>query len=82
MNSASILQWNINGVRNKKDELSELISHYKANIVALQDTKLWNKSTLIYHNIMKFVKTVTITEGHMEGSAFTFIPLSHSAVQT
>ena len=44
MDSASIIQWNMQGIRNKKDELSELISAYKANIIAVQETKLWNNT--------------------------------------
>ena len=43
-NSASIMQWNIQGARSKKDELSEWIKLYKANIVALQETNLWNNT--------------------------------------
>ena len=43
-NSASIMQWNTQKARTKKDELSDLINLNKANIVALQETNLWNNT--------------------------------------
>ena len=43
IDSASIIQRNMLGTRNKKVELFELISAYKANI-AVQETKLWNNT--------------------------------------
>ena len=39
-NSIDILQWNCQGVRSKKDEILEMIEHYKYGIIALQETKL------------------------------------------
>jgi ribonuclease HI len=39
-----ILQWNAQGIRSKKDELSELIETHKTDIVAIQETKLWTNS--------------------------------------
>ena len=39
-----ILQWNVQVLINKKDELLDLIHLHKINIVALQETKLWNYS--------------------------------------
>ena len=42
--SESILQGNIHGIREKKDELSELIGRYRANVVAIQETKLWSNT--------------------------------------
>ena len=44
MDSASIIQWNMQGIRNKKDELSELIGAFKANIIAVQETNLWSNT--------------------------------------
>ena len=44
MTNGSIVQWNIQEVRGNKDELSKLIEKYKANIVAIQETRLWNNS--------------------------------------
>ena len=38
------MQWNIQRARSKKDEVSDLINLYKANIVALQETNLWNNT--------------------------------------
>ena len=43
-NSASIIQWNIQGARSMKDELSEITNVYKANIVVLQETNMWNNT--------------------------------------
>ena len=40
MNPTSILQWNAQGLRHKKDELLELIHDYRATLVAIQETKL------------------------------------------
>ena len=34
------MQWNVQGIRSKKDEIAELIEHYKANIFVIQETKL------------------------------------------
>ena len=38
--NTSILQWNVQGLRRKKDEFRDLIQTYKASIVALHETKL------------------------------------------
>ena len=40
--STSILQWNTQGIRTKKDELLELIQQHKSSVVAVQETRLWN----------------------------------------
>lgn len=39
-----VLQWSCQGVRGKKDELINLISSDKIDILALQETKLWTNS--------------------------------------
>ena len=36
----SILQWNIQGLSNKKDELIDLIHSNQSSIIAIQETKL------------------------------------------
>ena len=36
--TTSVIQWNIRGIKNKKDELTQLMSTYKASVVALQET--------------------------------------------
>ena len=36
------LQWNVQGIRNKKDELSEMIEEYKPAVIAVQETKIDN----------------------------------------
>ena len=40
MNSHGILQWNVQGIRNKKDEILEMVDQYKVNIIFVQETKL------------------------------------------
>ena len=36
--TTSVIQWNIRGIKNKKEELTQLMSSYKASVVALQET--------------------------------------------
>ena len=36
----SILQWNIQGLSNKKDELLDLIHSNQSSVIAIQETKL------------------------------------------
>ena len=38
----TILQWNIQGIKNKKKELIQLINDYNADIIAIQETQLSN----------------------------------------
>ena len=40
MDRYGILQWNVQVVRNKKDEILDLIEIYKLNIIAVQESKL------------------------------------------
>lgn len=47
--------------KKKKDELSGLIENYKANIVAIQETRLWNNTRVflpIFNEIRKVVTTI------------------------
>ena len=39
MTEVSILQWNVQGMTRKKDEILEIISNYTIDIVAIQETK-------------------------------------------
>jgi len=38
----NIMQWNCQGLRNKKNEILHMINEQNISIVALQETKLWN----------------------------------------
>ena len=40
----TILQWNCQGIRNKKDEIIHLIKLFKFKILVFHETKLWNNS--------------------------------------
>src|SRR5277367_3901268 len=40
MDNKSFLQWNCRGIREKKNELSDLVFRYQPNIICLQETKL------------------------------------------
>lgn len=42
MTNRSILQWNAQGLRNKKDELLNLIHTHNSDIVAIQETMFWS----------------------------------------
>jgi len=42
--SINILQWNCQGIRQKKDEILEMVQQHSLSILALQETKLWNNS--------------------------------------
>ena len=55
MTNASIIQWNAQGIRSKKNELSEMINLYRANIIAIKETKFWDNSnfSLPQYNTVK-----------------------------
>ena len=40
LNRTAVIQWNVQGIRNKKQELIKLIQDYNASILALQETKM------------------------------------------
>ena len=55
-NGTSIIQWNAQGLRNKKNELLDLINANNASIIAIQETKLSNNCHIRlpnYNIIMK-----------------------------
>ena len=37
--NTSIVQWNVQGISNKKDEIVDLINRYRACVLAIQETK-------------------------------------------
>lgn len=42
--NSNFIQWNCQGIRNKKDELLEIIQVHTPSIIAIQESKLWNNS--------------------------------------
>ena len=40
MESYGILQWTVQGIRNKKEEILEMVDRYKVNIICVQETML------------------------------------------
>ena len=55
MTQYGLLQWNVQGLRSKKDEILELIQLHKINIMAFQETKLWtyNNFSIPHFNIIR-----------------------------
>ena len=55
MTRYAILQWNVQGLRNKKDELLDLIQLYKVSVIAFQETKLWtyNNFSILHFTIIR-----------------------------
>ena len=85
MTNVSIIQWNAQGVRSKKDELSEMINLHNANIIAIQETKLWNNSnfSLPHYNTVR--RDGHYNEGPHGGVAIfihTSIPFNEIDVNT
>ena len=37
-----VMQWNCQGIREKKDEILDLVNHHKPSIIGFQETKLWS----------------------------------------
>jgi len=72
----SIIQWNCQGIRNKKDELLNIIATHRPSIVALQETKLRDTSTfrIPAFNIMR-------KDGHQNHSTHGGVALlTHSSI--
>lgn len=42
METINLLQWNCQGIREKRDEILEMIETQHINVLAFQETKLWN----------------------------------------
>ena len=58
--SESILQWNIHDIREKKDELLELIGRYRADVLAIEESKLWSNTRLSFPGFTEIKRTATI----------------------
>ena len=39
--SIAVMQWNCQGIREKKNEILDLVHHHKPSILGVQETKLW-----------------------------------------
>lgn len=63
MDNLNVLQWNAQSVRNKKDEILELISNHQLSILAIQETKLKNNTEFKIPNFNLLHK-----EGHINYS--------------
>ena len=71
--ASTIVQWNINGIRNNKKEILELINSKKASIVALQETLIDSK---YLHKIDRFnvvAKNGSNSDGRFHGGVATYI---------
>ena len=44
MDTTSIIQWNVQGIHQRKDEILELSKSFQASIIAAQETFLWENS--------------------------------------
>ena len=69
MNPTSILQWNAQGLRHKKDELLELIHDYRATLVAIQETKLTEEYNIKIPNYNVISKSGHYNRGQHGGVA-------------
>lgn len=63
MESINLLQWNCQGIRNKKDEILEMIERQQINVLAIQETKLWNNCDFTISGYNSFRK-----DGHYNRS--------------
>ena len=69
MNQYGILQWNVQGLRNMKDELLDIIQLSNINIIAVKETKLWtyDNSTIPHFNIIR-------KDGHFNRTPHSGVP--------
>ena len=44
MDTTSIIQWNVQGIQQRKDEILELSKSFQASIIAAQETFLWENA--------------------------------------
>ena len=49
-NDSNLIKWNCQGIRNKKDEILEMIQLYKPAVIALQETILWQNTEFCIPN--------------------------------
>ena len=63
MADLNFIQWNIDGIRNKKDELLELVERHQVSIMAIQETKITDSFDfkLPTYNIIKREGHVNVT---------------------
>ena len=81
----SILQWNPQGLSNKKDELLEIIEENKSSIIALQETKLTGEYNLKIPNYNKIFKDGHYNRGPHGGVCIyihTSLPYREITVQS
>ena len=78
MATESIIQWNAQGIANKKDELAEMISLHNANILAVQERKLWNYSKFSIPYFTALRKDGHYNRDHTAELHYTFTAVFHS----
>ena len=69
MATVSIIQWNAQGITNKKNELAEMIRLHNANISTIQETKLWNYSKFSFPHFTALRKDGNYNKGPHGGVA-------------
>ena len=70
----NILQWNTQGIQNKKDELLDIINKHKIDVIVVQETKTWENYNFSLPNYnCFFLNTVIIIELRMVESVFLCI---------
>ena len=52
----NILQWNTQGIQNKKDELLDIINKHKIDVIVVQETKTWENYNFSLPNYNCFFK--------------------------
>ena len=67
--NTSVLQWNVQGMNHKKDELLDLIHSCNASIIALQATKLSDNFNIRISNYNLLCKEGHYNHGQHEGVA-------------
>ena len=78
----SILQWNIQGLSNKKDELIDLIHSNQSSIIAIQETKLSHNYLLKIPNFNIYSKDGHYNQGWHGGVAlYIHSDIPHHAIE-
>ena len=67
--NTSIIQWNAQGLRNKKNELLQLIQDFSASVIAIQETKLSQNFNLRIPNYNIISKDGHYNQGQHGGVA-------------
>ena len=71
--ASTIVQWNINGIKNNKKEIVELIKTKKASIVALQETLVDSKFLHKIDGFNVMAKNGSNSNGRFHGGVATYI---------